>query len=143
MALVSMDPSASNWPYLTAGKYGPGMDHEAECEITEYEFPALEAPRFAPEDPPESWAKMRIKVRVEGGISTVLFVDIPIGPNSGSRLGDWLTALGINVSDDGTFAHDPDHLPGTKCAVEVGDPRKDKNDPKKFYTGNVRGLFGV
>jgi len=142
MALVSMDPSASNWPYLKGGVYGPGHPNDADCEITEYEFPALEAPRFAPDDDPSNWAKMQIKVRVTGGITTTLFLDIPISANSGSRLGEWLTAVGVPCEGAG-FAHDPDTVPGTKCVVELGDPRPDKNDPKKLYTGKVKAIYGV
>lgn len=142
MALVSIDPAASNRPYLLGGTYGPNLQHDADCEITEYEFPALEPPRFAPEDSPNNWAKMQIKVRVTGGITTVLFVDINIEANSGCRLGEWLTAIGIDCDGEG-FTHDPDTVPGTKCAVEIGDPRPAKNDPNRMYSGRVRNLYGV
>jgi len=142
MARVQLHPDAEKRTYLRAGQYGPGLPHEAECEVTDYQFPADEPPRYRPDDPAENWAFIRIRVNsVEFG-SGVIFHHEPIAEYSGSKLGPWLVAMGVPCDGVG-YEHDTDQVVGRQVAVEVGDPREDKKEAGKFYTGNLLQIFGV
>jgi len=142
MPIVELNPDAQKRVYLRSGQYGPGMPHEASCEITDYQFPADESPRYDPDSPRENWALIRIRVNSDEFGGTTLFHYEPISAYSGSKLGDWLVSLGVPVEGD-TFRHDTDQVAGRKCAIEVGDPREDKNEAGKFYTGRLLNIYGL
>ena len=144
MAIVEMHPDAQKRPYLRGGQYGPGMANEADCVVVDYQFPADETPGWdvRGEENREDWAFMQIRVNQNGGPTCTIFEHIPIGANSGSKLGGWLSALGVAVEGE-TFRHDTDTVVGRKCGVEMGDPRQDKNDAERFYTGRLLQVFGV
>jgi len=144
MAIVELHPDAQKRAFLHSGLYGPGMNHPAECEVTDYQFPADETPGWDKENKEnvEDWAFIRIQIRSEEFGLVNVFHHEPISANSGSRLGNWLNALGVPVEGD-TFRHDTDQVVGCKCGVEMGDPRQDKNDAEKFYTGKLLQVFGV
>ena len=142
MAIVQLHPDAAKSAYLRGGQYGPGLAHEASCEITDYQFPALESPRYAPETPREDWAFLRIRVNSDEFGSVTIFHHEPIGSYQRSKLGGWLTGLGVPC-EGLTFRHDDEQIVGRKCGVEVLDPRKDKNEENVFYTGKLIGVFGT
>ena len=50
--------------------------------------------------------------------------------------------MGVAVEGE-TFRHDTDQVVGSKCGVEMGDPRQDKNDADRYYTGRLLQVFGV
>ena len=146
--IVELHPDAQKRPYLHGGQYGPGLQHSAECEVVEYDFPAKEPPRYAPNDPAENYAFLQIRVRSdEFGMNTIFHYE-PITANSGSKLGTWLTAMGVPVEGE-TFMHDTDQVVGLKVCVTVGDARVDKNDPepdpekKRHFTGRMTDIFAA
>ena len=142
--VVEFHPDAQKRPYLRGGQYGPGMPHQAECEVTDYQFPADETPGWDVENKEnvEDWAFIRIRVNSDEFGMITIFHHEPISADSGSKLGNWLVGMGIPVEGE-TFRHDADLVVGTKCGIEVGDPRQDKNDAEKFYTGRLLQVFGV
>jgi len=144
VALVQLHPDAGKRFFLRAGRYGPGMDHEAECEILDYQYPAEDRPGWDQQEKTDigDFAFLKIRVRTDEGIETISN-HVNIKPNSGSPLPGWLVALGVTVEDDETCQHDTDALIGLKCAVEVGDPRADKQKEGVFYTGYLNQVYGV
>jgi len=144
MPIVEMHPDAQKRPYLRGGQYGPGMTNEADCQVVDYQFPADETPGWDKDNKEnrEDWAFIQIRVNQNGGPTCNIYHHEPIGPDSGSKLGNWLTGMGIAVEGE-TFRHDTDTVVGSKCGVEMGDPRQDKNDRDRFYTGRLLQVFGV
>ena len=142
MAIVQLHPDAQKRSYLRGGQYGPGLSHEASCEITDYQFPADEPPRYQPDTPREDWAFIRVRVNSEEFGSVTIFHHEPISEYSGSKLGPWLIGIGVPCEGEG-FQHDDMQVVGRKCGVEVSDPREDKQEAGKFYTGRLIGMFGV
>lgn len=144
MPIVEINPDAQKRAYLQAGQYGPGMTNPADCEVVDYQFPANETPGWDKEgkENVEDWAFLRIRVKQVDGPTCDIFEHHPISANSGSKLGTWLTMLGVPVEGE-TFRHDTDQVVGCKCGVEMGDPRQDKNDPERWYTGKLLQVIGV
>jgi len=144
MAQVKMNPRAAHRFFLKSGAYGPGLDHEAECEIMEYQYPAEERPGWDQQEKTQigDFAFLKIRVRTGDGVAQIWHHE-PISENSGSRLPGWLVSLGVTLSDDGNYSHDTDDVVGKSCGVQMGDPRQDKNDSGKYYTGNLLQIYGV
>jgi hypothetical protein len=144
MAIVELHPDAQKRAYLRGGQYGPGMNFNADCEVTDYQFPADETPGWDTEnkEDPNDWAFIRIRVNSDDFGSCTIFHHEPIAAMTGSKLGQWLAALGVPVEGE-TFRHDTDQVVGRKCAVEMGDPREDKHEAGKFYTGRLLQVYGV
>lgn len=144
MAIVKLNPDAQKRIFLRGGQYGPGMSHPAECEITDYQFPADETPRWDKENKenPEDWAFIRIRVNSDEFGSVTIFHHEPIASYSGSKLGNWLLGIGVPCEGEG-FQHDTDQVVGRKCGVEMADPRTDGNDSSIQYTGKMIQMFGV
>ncbi len=143
MAYVQMSPKAHNRFYLKPGIHGPGLDIEAECEVVEYQFPAETRPGWDQKELTKigDFALLKVRVRTDEGIITIT-EHVPITANSGSKLPQWLIALGVEVSDEG-FGHDTDDVKGRQCAVQIGEPRQDRNNPEIYYTGRIYEIFGV
>lgn len=141
MSQFTLDPKSASRPYLVAGEYGPGRAFEADCEISKFEIPASENPRYDKDGARGPYAYFEIKVRSEERGFNTLFHHEPIGENSGSRVLGWLVELG-HATPDGTIA-DTDMVAGTKVVVTVGDPRQDANDPNRYYNGRLLGLSAV
>ena len=148
MALVQIDPEASEYSYLKGGIYGPGLDLEAKCVISKWQHPRED-------DLPGDWGKFegktpadfcsfQIKVFSQSDGLCTIFHDESIGKQTGSRIQRWLTALGISMSDDGTY--DTDDLEGLECIVEVGDPYQSGDgakNPGQWNTGNLKELLAL
>jgi len=148
--IVELDPTAHKFAYLEqAGTYGPGLGgegggFEAECEILEYQYPSETIPAYAKSQSPDEFAFLKVRIRSEDFGANVLRHHEPIGANTGSKLGGWLTSLGVNVEGE-TFRHDTSEVPGLKCAVKVGDPRQDGRPEYKdrWYSGRILELYAA
>ena len=151
MAIVQFDPTKMNeseFPYFDkAGDWGPGCDHESDCEITSYEWPAAQDPPFdiQTDGNPEMntrgaayrgpYVRFGIQCSRQGGQN--INEDWWVMQNRALKV---LTALGVHVEDDGT--HDTDHVLGLKCIVHTGDPSESKKTPGRFFS-TIRSLQGV
>lgn len=141
MTIVKIHPDAQKYSYLRGGQYGPGMSHEASCEITDYQFPADEAPLWKKEAKAEDYAFIRIRVNSDEFGTSTIFHHEPITGYSGSKLGEWLLSLGVPVEGE-DFQHDTDQVVGRKCGVEVGDPTfSEKKD--RWYNGWLMNVMGL
>lgn len=138
MAIVEIHPDAQKRSYLRGGQYGPGMAHPADCEVTDYQFPADEAPRWDKNGKAEDYAFLRIRVMSEEFGGVTIFHHEPIKEFSGSKLGEWLVSLGVPVEGQ-SFQHDTDQVVGRKCGVEVADPKEWEG---KMYTGKLIQIMG-
>lgn len=136
-----LDPSSSARPFLVAGEYGPSRTFEADCEISKFQIPAEENPRYDKEGERGPYAFFEIKVRSEDRGFVTIFHHESIKENSGSRVLPWLRDLGL-ATDDGNIP-DVDAVPGTKVVVVVGDPRKDQNQEDVYYTGKLMRIEPV
>lgn len=135
--VISIDPTSSDYPYLKeGGEYGPNMQHEADCEIIEYQNPALEDKKiFGVMTSKNDFAHLEIAVRSSEFGSVRLFHDEVITSNSGSNLRTWFTRLDIDPD-----SHTVNDVIGAKCAVVVKDPRQWEG---KWYSGNLKDVLGI
>ena len=150
MALVSVKPTNDPTPYIEeGGQYGPGLQHEADVELVEFESPQAESG-------PNMLDRMPAYDR-EGTKGNVYyrFNFTVITPEKGKRfvtewvdssrkLKGWLQALGVPVQQDGegfTF-DDGDVAPRKVGGLDIKPPRQDKNDPDRFFTGGIRQIIG-
>lgn len=141
MAITSFDPAEMNRPLFSffdkAGTWGPGCDHDSECEITGYEYPAGKNPPYDPnnERGPYALFVVRCTRQREANINA----DWWVAPNKAKKT---LEALGVHVESDGS--HDDDAVAGLKCIVVTGDPKKDKRvDPPVDAYSNIYSLQGT
>ena len=135
---VEINPDAGRFAYLEeAGEYGPGLEFEADVVVAHYEIPAEEAPPYIKGSKPGDFAFFRFEVRRPGVPAVRLRHWEPIGPFSGSKLGTFLTNLGVEVEDpDGRCRHDASQVPGLKCGLRVGAPRQN-------FSGRIYDVMGV
>ena len=141
MPNVEFSPDAQKYAFLVSGQYGPGMAHEAGCEVIEYQFPAEETPPWDTKgkEKAEDFAHLRIRVNSDEFGSVVIRHWEPIKAFSGSKLSDWLVSLGVPVEGE-TFRHDTDQVPGRKCGIEVGDARQGNDG--RWWTGKLLNVMG-
>lgn len=139
---VEFNPDAEKRAYLkVAGKYGPGLEHPADCEVSAYEMPSTENPAYDTEGKRGPYAMLNIRVASEEfGLCFVRHFE-PIGSFAGSRMPRWLGNLGVPMGPAPTYRHRPGDVIGHKCGVEVGDPRN-SNDGRSF-TGRLMDVFGA
>lgn len=137
---VTFGNDISERAYLpTAGKYGHGLDYEADVDVVKFEWDTATKPAYAGED--ESFALFQFKIVYDG--KTIFHRhQEPIDPGSGSRVKEWLLAMGVDVTDQGdeSFGFKPsDVAPRKLTGIEVGDPVQSKRDGR-WFTGNLRGV---
>lgn len=119
MGIVTINPDASKRPVLEhAGIYGPGMEHEAEVTLDQFECPAERMPGYDRDGERGPYAYLGFKVITEA--TGMIFFNVwePISDFSGSKLVQHLTALGVATEDDGNGAvtFDADTVAGTPVA---------------------------
>lgn len=142
MAIVRINPKSKEWPYLkVGGKYGPGAEHSAEVTVTEF-VPQVEVgdgPGFDRDCEKADYCFFNFQVKSqEFGLSFVR-THQPIDESSGSKALEFISNLGIHVDEDGNF--DDTGIVGTKCVVEVKEPRQGKDG--KWWNGDVVGVYGA
>ena len=141
MAIFSFDPTEMNKPlrpfFDKAGTWGPGCDHDAECEITGYEFPAGKNPPYDPNGEQGETALFVIRCTRQGEAN--INADWWVPQNKAKAV---LQALNVHVEDNGD--HDSDAIVGLKCIVHTGDPKMDKrvNPPVLAYS-TIYSLQGI
>lgn len=142
MAQVRIDPKSKNWPYLEAGKYGPGQQYEAECELMSFECPSSEMPAYDQDGEDGPYAYFEVQVRRDDQRPQTIRHWEPLKANTGSRALPWVeNILGADaVSPEGDF--DDTSLPGAKLIVECSEPSPAKGNPDKKYT-RVKTLFAA
>lgn len=151
MTTISYNPKSANRAFLPqAGLYGPNRENEADVTI----FSVALAEPGKPEAPfddknceKDSYTVWTFRVVFNG---TVVFARSRAQANTLENMGSknlaWFANLGVQptaTDDSGNSAFDIDSLVGRKCAVRVGKPRQDKNDPSIWYTGDVLDVFGL
>ena len=140
---VEFHPDAEKRAFLKqAGKYGPGLQHEADCEITQYEMPASENPRYDTDGKRGPYAYIAIKVKSKEFGLCYAREHIEVGEFAGSRLPRWLNNLGVPNGGPPKYGHRPADVVGRTCGVEIGDPRKNK-DGELAFTGRLLDVFGA
>ena len=150
MAIVQIDPQSGKSPYLKVGGiYGNGQDNEADVEITELIWPCEpgDGPGYDRQCERDDYALWRFRVKHnEFGLMNLREWQ-SLGPNTGSKNETWLRNLDIQLfenQDEGgnpVFQVDLDAVPGTKCAIRVGDPKK--LDDGRVFTGNVYEVISI
>lgn len=150
MSLVSISNQASNRPYLKqGGEYGPGRAHEADVECTSFDFctgegegPAYD--RNCTDDKAAPYAKFVFRVdHAEFGMVPITHFE-PCAPNSGSKTVDFvnnLTGGAVQPDENGNPSFDPAIVAPRKCAIQVLDPRQDKEG--RWWNGRIIGVFGI
>jgi hypothetical protein len=144
MAIVRINPKSKDYALLQAGgKYGPGAEHSAEVVCREFkgQVDPGDGPGYDPQCDRNQYCKFVFAVdSVEYGQVFVRDWQ-PLEANSGSRALEYLVNLGVPVDDEGNF--DDEYVVGSKCVLEVGDPVESKKTPGRWFTGNVKGVYGL
>ena len=142
--------SKGGFPHLkTAGTYGPGFDHEADCEITHWSAPGASSPNgefatvwhYNEQEPVRDengvlrFISIGVRIRSEEFGACQKFQNFPVFPGSKSSIPNWLARFGIDPE-----GYSNTDIIGKKCAVRVGDPYDSK---KGMQTGNIYDLLSV
>ena len=146
--VLEIDPKSKDFAYLPkAGKYGPGTPNPAE--VVFYDFRIIpqghppekgRKPGFDPECKDDSYAHFHFQVKSEQHGIVNLHEFQRTAPNTGSKALDWLRQMGVAVNDKGQFKVDG-LTPRSGLIIEVTDPRPDKKDKSKVYSGNVINVW--
>jgi len=152
MAIVRVKPTNDPTPYIRdGGQYGPGLQHEADVELLEFESPKAESgpdmldrmPAFDREGTKgDLYYRFNFQIVTDNGAK--YFVTEWV--TSTRKLEKWLQALGVPVAkdDEGYLQFDDqDVAPRKVGGIDIKPPRQDKNDPDRFYTGGIRQLIGA
>lgn len=143
--MVSFPKSAGDRAILpTAGKYGHGLDFDADVELAEFEFnPDPETSRNYPafdKHKEGHYAYFRFVVIHDGKRVQVRHHE-PIDEGTGSALEDILRAImpdEVSEDADGQILFDPAQVAPRKITgIEVGDPQTSKG---VTYTGRLVGV---
>lgn len=144
-----LDPNEGRYGYLELeGWYGKGAEHSAQVELTDIQKlkqgdPDLVGRNQGPFGDKDclndSYSVFVFQVVREGQPQVRLYSrPQPHSGYSGSRRTKWMLQLGL--ISQGTQGFSPaeirQKLP-VACHVKVSKPRQDKNDPEKYYNGNV------
>ena len=141
MAIVQIDPEASRYPVLDeAGLYGHGLTHEADVELSRFEWPAAERMPAYDKDGkkgPYAYFGFVVNSPTKGKV----FVDHwePIAANSGSKAQQLLLDLGVITGDSLQF-DDSTVAPRKLAGIEMGDPRKGNDG--RLFSGRVLRVIG-
>ena len=152
-----IDPESQNFPYLRGGTYGRGCDKDCKAQLTGLVLSARDERSRNPDFEGPGYDKT-----CERDDYTLFEFLVPYEPegiislkgsnrgewhahsaNSGSKAIPWLVNLGVQVASNGEI--DESTLPTLPMEVglEIGDPRPDKKDPNRKFTGYVRRIFQV
>lgn len=143
MSIVNIDPKSGNFPYLRqGGKYGAGMENEAEVVVSDLDPNVTEAGKGPGYDKDcERGAYIMFVFRVTEADQVVYLRDYQsTTPNSGSKALRFLESLGVPVDDAGNF--DTDNVVGKACILEVGPPGVSAKTGNP-YSGRLKDVIGV
>ena len=140
MSTFHVNPESARFPYLVAGEYGPSRPFESDVEITRFEIPAEENPPYDREGARGPYAYIEFTVRSDDRGFVKLRHFEAFGDNSGSKLLPWMKGLGLATDEGEVFV---DQVEGTKCAIEVGDPKQSNQDPNRWFTGRLLAVTPV
>jgi hypothetical protein len=152
MPHISYNPKSADRPYLAhAGIYGPGQQYEADVTLFRLDNAEPDSPEAPFDDKScekDSYSIWTFRVVTQDG--RAVFVrsrpQANTVENAGSKNLAWLANMGlqpIGEDENGFPIFDTDKLVGTKCIIRVGAPRRDKQDPDVWYSGNVLDVFGL
>lgn len=150
MALFQIDPDSIKRPYLPhPGRYGSGTQLGGQVQFNNFVVSCrndekAKGPGLDRDCAEDDYSRFVFEVLHPDSGKVSLFSWQPHKANSGSKLLPWLRNLGFAVTTAGEF--DPDQVKASlpkECLIEVGAPRKDRNDPEKWYTGDVLAVFGL
>lgn len=141
MPIVTIDPSISEYPVLDQpGLYGHGLQHEADVELSKFEWPAVDKlPAFDKENARGPYAYFGFVVTSpEKG---KVFYDHwePISAKSGSKAMQILLDMGVVTSDNLSFDNEQ-VAPRKVAGLEVLAPRK--GDDGRLFNGKFVRVIG-
>ena len=143
--IVNIDPTVLERPVLKEGVYGPGLQHEAEVELSGHECPAEEKlPAYDPEGERGPYAYFGFQVRTSDG--KLHFIDewVQISVGSGRKIQEMLTQAGVDLADDGKGGFDYDTgsvAPRPVNGIQMAAPRASKTTGTMF-NGKVVAIIG-
>lgn len=114
----------------TAGKYGQGLDYDADVELIAFEYDTQDnRPAYARTDLSRHFAYFNLKV-VHDGKAVFIRHHEPIDADSGSQLREILQRIGVQLEEKGVDEdgkpqwgfREEDVAPRKLTGVEVGDP---------------------
>ena len=144
MAVVKISKDSEKNPFLPyGGQYGSGLEHEAECEVFQFDMNVEpgQGPGFDKDCKRTTYCLFVFRVKHEDQLVFVRHFE-PTGPNTGSRAIKWLKALGAEMTEtpDGDYVLDDSGVVGSKCGIVVKEPtQRDGVD----YTGRLTDVIGL
>lgn len=142
MAIVDISPSEAQRPYLQAGEYGPGLEHEADTDIWVFEYPATERPcpfnkekAWVAEDPTNHrHAFVGIRIVTQNGDR--FFVDKWI---RGAGLKKFLLQAGVPITDKpgGGFQFNDDDVVRKLAGVVMSEPSEYQGEMRNGFVNSV------
>lgn len=143
MSIVNIDPDAGKFPYLRqGGKYGPGMENEAEVVVSDIVPDVSEdgkGPGYDKDCERGPYILFTFKV-TEADQVVYLRSYQTTKANTGSKALRFLESLGVPTDDAGNF--DTDNVVGKECIIEVGPPGVSKTTGNP-YSGNIKDVIGL
>ena len=145
MGIVNIDPKVLERPVLAEGQYGPGLQFNADVELTGFECPAEEKlPAYDPDGARGPYAYFGFKVAKADGKTLWPEEWVEIGEGSGRKIQDFLAAAGVELTDDGNggfrFATE-DVAPRKLNGIQMAAPRASKTTGTMF-NGKVVAIIG-
>jgi hypothetical protein len=145
MGIVNIDPRVLERPVLAEGQYGQGLQHEADVELTGFEFPAVEnLPAYDPVGARGPYAYFGFKVVKADGKTLWPEEWVEIGEGSGRKIQDFLSAAGVDLTDDGKGGFNFDNTsvaPRKVNGIQMAAPRASKTTGTMF-NGKVMAIIG-
>ena len=143
MSIVEIKPGdMKQFTVLEGGQYGSGLQHEADVELTKFQFPATEKnlPGYDKEGKEGPHAYFLVRTVLPNGKDALSRCHI----DNMDKLKLALAAIGVEVADtpDGGIAFDGDDVAPRKLGgVEVKDAREGKDGV--MYNGDVIRFLGA
>jgi hypothetical protein len=143
MAIVDISPQEAQRPYLQGGEFGPGLTHEADVEVWQFEYPATERPC------PYGKEKLWVAENPENNRHAYLGISVTL-PNGerhfldkwvrGSALKRTLLQCGVNVTakQGGGFQFDDSAVNGMKLGgIVLSDPTERDGEMRTGFINSI------
>lgn len=140
--VMSISPKASERPYLrSGGEYGHGRTHDCQVELVKLDVPSEKGPGYDRDCKDDTYCQFTFKVvHEEDGVVFINHWE-PLSEGSGSKALQFLHDIAPTEVDSDTGEFDPETIAPRPCAIEVKDPREDKNG--NMWTGNITNVFAA
>jgi hypothetical protein len=144
MAIVNIGASdMKRFTTLPGGQFGPGLQYDADVELTQFQYPAAEKnlPGYDRSNERGPYGFFLFRITLPDGDSAL----VRMHTDNLDKMRAVLTGAGVEIAvhDDGVgFGFDPDQVAPRKVGgVEIKEPREGNDG--NTYTGDVIRVIGA